>query len=383
VEKKEGGWEMGVVWEQEMKLKHKLPGYLATGLLTLATALWTFWGVGEMYYEGWWGQWTNRLPYLAPMVICWAFAFLALTWPRLGGWIILLVGGAFTVWRWILQARLGGLTLSWALGWFPISAVFILIGILFLLDGRNRRRQRAARWQPPSQWWRRNVHYLVVFIPSILIAFGVTILFTPLLSSRYDNGDVGAWHVAGNGVNLIWAPAGLGWSQGIGPSQEAGERMPGANLSWNEIAFYGAHPIGLGEKPDAQVRNATSADMQVTGLCRYLSADGSTLMAETQNIWRMPTTDEIVRSLVRRGENANCVWDGQSSSADCQVQPNKDAPLWNSDASPIYYYAGQEYDEESAWYVPYTGGGLYGGVIGAQPKNGGNPRHGFRCVREP
>jgi hypothetical protein len=363
--------------------RHKLPGYLATGLLALATGLWTFWGVGEMYYEGWWGQWTNRLPYLVPMAICWIFAMLALTWPRLGGWIIFLVGGAFTAWRWILQARIEGLTLAWALGWFPISAVFILIGILFLLDGRSRRRQRTAGRQPPRQWWRRNLRYLVVFIPSILIALGVTVLFVSLLASRYDDGNRGAWHTNGNWINLIWAPAGPGWSEGIGSSQEAGELLPGANLSWNAIAFYGVYPVGFGEKIKTQGRNATEADMQATGLCRYLSGDGSTLMAESQNIWRMPTTDEIVRSLVRSGEIAGCVWDGQSGSAECQVQPNKDAPLWNPDASTIYYYSGEEYAQDSAWVVPYTGGGLYGGVIGAQSKNGGNSRHGFRCVREP
>ena len=57
--------------------KHQLPGYLAIVLLAVATTLWTFWGVGEMYYEGWWGAWTNRLPYLVPVAICWAFALLA------------------------------------------------------------------------------------------------------------------------------------------------------------------------------------------------------------------------------------------------------------------------------------------------------------------
>jgi hypothetical protein len=106
-------------------------------------------------------------------------------------------------------------------------------------------------------------------------------------------------------------------------------------------------------------------------------------MDEPQNIWRMPTTDEIVRSLVRDGETARCAWNGQSSNADCRVQPNKDIPLWIPEASPIYYYSGEEHDEYSAWYVPYTGSGLYGGVIGPQIKSGGNSRHGFRCVCEP
>jgi hypothetical protein len=123
--------------------------------------------------------------------------------------------------------------------------------------------------------------------------------------------------------------------------------------------------------------------MEATGLCRYLSEDGATLMWERQNIWRMPTTDEIVRSLVHRGANAGCTWNGEEGSADCEVRPNKDTPLWAGDMEPVYYWSADEYDEEHAWYVPYTGGGRYGGVISWQPKRWGNPRHAYRCVREP
>jgi hypothetical protein len=381
---------MGVPLEQSMttpSLKQRLPGYLATGLLTLATVLWTFWGVGEMYYEGWWGAWTNRLPYLVPMTVCWVFAFTALTWPRLGGWLILFVGGAFTAWRWVRQAQLGLFTLRWALGWFPISAALVLVGLLFILEGHYRRQQRVVGWTFPHRWLRRNLGYVVVFIPTLLTALGVTIFFMPLLSSRFDDGERGARRIEGNGVTLIWAPAGPGWSAGVGPSQGAGELLPGANLSWNEIAFYGVPPVGFEEKPGYVHRNATEADMQNTGLCRYLCEDGTALMSEPQDIWRMPTTDEIVRSLVRRGESAGCTLrgaqDGGIPQADCAVQPNKDTPLWDPDASPIYYYSGQEYNKDSAWYVPYTGGGLYGGAISHQIKSAGNSRHGFRCVRQP
>lgn len=377
-------YKKGKILGDVVKQKDCIPGHIATGLLCLATSLWTYWGFGEMFYEGWWGAWTNRLPYLVPTFICWIFAFLALTWPRLGGWIILAIGGGFTAWRWILQARLGGLSFAWVLGWIPISLIFVLIGGLFILEGIYRRKRHSTSWLPPRQWWRRNLRYLVVYIPSLLTAAGVTALFAPLIASRFDDNrhhDVRT--IAGNGVALIWAPAGPGWSAGVGPSQQAGELLPDANLSWNEIAFYGLPPVGFGDKPGFGDRDATTLDMQTTGLCRYLSADGRTLRTAPQDIWRMPTVDEIVRSLVRAGENAGCSWDGHSSSADCDRQPNKDTPLWDPDASPIYYYSGEEYDESSAWYVPYTGGGMYGGVIGAQSKSGGNSRHGFRCVREP
>jgi len=55
--------------------------------------------------------------------------------------------------------------------------------------------------------------------------------------------------------------------------------------------------------------------------------------------------------------------------------------VWHLDEEPIYYWSADEYHEESAWYVPYTGGGRYGGMISYQPKDWGNPRHGYRCVR--
>jgi len=123
--------------------------------------------------------------------------------------------------------------------------------------------------------------------------------------------------------------------------------------------------------------------MEETCICRYLSEDGKTLMNERQNIWRMPTTEEIVRSLVGEGKNARCTWDKKSGKADCVRRPNKDTPLWAPDEEPIYYWSADEYDEESAWYVPYNGGIRYGGVISHRTKDWGNPRHGYRCVREP
>jgi len=211
----------------------------------------------------------------------------------------------------------------------------------------------------------------------------VSVQFAPLLVSRVDDGDRGVRLIKGNGITLIWAPAGPGWSPGYGSSQAAGRLLPGANPSWNDIAFYGVTPVGFCDKPGCEGRNATAADMKTTGLCRYLSADGLTPMSEPQDIWRLPTTDEIVRSLVRNGQNAGCTWDGESDSAQCRVQPNKDTPLWAPDWSPIYHWSSDEYDAEHAWYVPYTGGGRYGGRIDYQPKSWGNPRHGYRCVREP
>ena len=363
--------------------KYKLPGYIATGMLALSTTLWTFWSVGEMFYEGWWGKWTNRLPYLVPAFICWLLTFIALSWPRLGGWIIILIGGGFTIWRWMRQYQLGLLTLRWALSFFPISGLLILVGVLFFLEAHYRRKRRMIDREPPKKWVSRNLLFIIAYTPPLLTAIVVTALFAPLVLSRYDDGDRDARLIRGNGVSLIWAPSGPGWSEGVGPSQDEGKLLDGANLSWNAIAFYGVPPVGFGDKTGYTGRNATETDMQVMGLCRYLSEDGTALLHEAQDIWRMPSTDEIVRSLVRKGENAGCSWDGVSMHAECNIQPNKDSPLWAPEASVIYYLAADEYDEDSAWYVPYTGGGLFGGVIGHQKKTDGNSRHGHRCVKNP
>ena len=136
--------------------------------------------------------------------------------------------------------------------------------------------------------------------------------------------------------------------------------------------------LGSGDKPGHEGLYATSEDMEATGLCRYLSEDGLTLMTESQDIWRMPSVDEIVRSLVRHGKNAGCTWDGKSQNASCQILPDKETPLWVAEWSPIYYWAADEYDQYEAYYVAYNGS-----IIGHQTKSWGNPRHGYRFVREP
>jgi hypothetical protein len=364
-------------------LKLRLPGYIATALVIVTTSLWTFWGVGEMYYEGWWGPWSERFLYVMFAAACLLLTLVAVTWPRAGGWLLIGIGGGFTVWWWGMAARSGLLTINRVIGTFPVSGMLVITGGLFLFERRYRRQMRERGWKAPHNWLRRNLRYVFAVGFPCLITIGVSLYWAPMLLTRTDDGDRGARLIEGNGVTLIWAPAGPGWWEGIGPSKEAGRLLSGANLSWNDIALYGVVPVGMGDKSGYADGDATAEDMEITGLCRYLSGDGLTLMDEPQDIWRMPTTDEIVRSLVRHGQNAGCMWDGQAASAQCEVQPDKETPLWVPGWSPIYYWSADEYDAHEAWYVPYTGGGSYGGVIGHQPKSWGNPRHGYRCVREP
>jgi hypothetical protein len=76
------------------------------------------------------------------------------------------------------------------------------------------------------------------------------------------------------------------------------------------------------------------------------------------------------------GQNAGCSWDGESSTLDCTLTPDKETPLWAPDESPVYYWVYDEFDEENAYYVSYNG------YVSNQPKDWGNPRHGYRCVKD-
>ena len=83
-------------------------------------------------------------------------------------------------------------------------------------------------------------------------------------------------------------------------------------------------------------------------ICRYLSEDGTKLMNEPQDIWRMPTTGEIVRSLALHGENAGGVWDSETGRTEYEFRPDKETPLWAPDQEPIYYWSADEYDEQES-----------------------------------
>jgi hypothetical protein len=134
---------------------------------------------------------------------------------------------------------------------------------------------------------------------------------------------------------------------------------------------------GYGWQDDGTWVSATAEDMQTYNVCRYLNEDGTKLLDEPQDNWRMPTTDELVRSLGRHGENAGCTWNGKIGRATCDVHPDKESPLWASDKAPIYYWSIDEYDERNGYFVSYNA------YVNRTYKNSGNPRHSYRCVREP
>jgi hypothetical protein len=333
--------------------------------MILVTTLWTFWGAAEMYHEGWWGAWTNRLPYLAPLAVTLIPTLVAFRWPLVGGGLIVLVG-AFAI---VMFGR----------GVSIIGLLIALVGAAFVVDGAlkpdrfSETCQVCQVWSAP--WWRRRGRYLLALALPALVLLGVSATRLPVVLTRIDDGDRGARLIEGNGLSLVWAPEGPGWNW-VQPW--------GGYASWQSVALYGAPPLGMGDKPgygrqeDGSYVYATAEDMAATNVCRYLSADGAALLDEPLDVWRLPTTDEVVRSLGRHGDNAGCEWSGGvRQAARCQVQPDKESPLWATDHAAIYYWTADAYSEEEGYFVAYNG------TVNATRKSGGNPRHSYRCVREP
>lgn len=350
------------------RLEGRLPGYVGTALCVLVTTLWTSWGVVEMFHEGWYRPF-EWLFFLLPAGVCLVLTLVALTWPRLGGWLLMAVGGVFyagQLWRAAARYRL---TLNMVLSWFPVSGLLLLVGLLFLLEGRRKRSVVASA---DSRWWRRNLRYLIAIGVPFLLGIGLSIEPAIRVSSRVDDGYRGERLIEGNGVVLTWAPTGPGWVTGT------------AAPAWNEIALYGVTPVGFAGKEhghggqcnkDTDVGCPTATDMQRYNVCRYLSEDGTRLMDAPQGFWRMPTTDELVRSLVRHGQNARCTWDGEPGRAQCKILPDKETPLWDPKAPVIYYWSADEHDAALAYKVAYNG------RVDVLHKFSGLGSCGYRCVR--
>lgn len=369
----------GLVCGRDLDLKisdrlkgRRLPGWTAAVFMTVITGFWTYWSYGEMYHEGWWGAWYNRLPYLIPSLIFILLTIVGIQWPRVGGWLLVLFGFGFSIFFMDIEFVDGRLSIGRDWIGSLVSLPVAFLGGLFLWDGRQKR--KGVFPVPGGPWWRRNLRLVLAVGVQVLVILGVSAAMLPVVLTRRDDGDRSARLIEGNGVALVWAPEGPGWNF----------KQPfGGYPSWQSVALYGVEPIGLGNKPGYEPRRedrkfASREDMQATNLCRYLSDDGSSLEEQRVDIWRMPTVDELVRSLVRHGDNAGCVWQGEDGEqVQCEIQPDKESPLWSTDHAPVYYWAADEYSERLGYFVSYNG------FVNAAHKAGGNPRHSYRCVREP
>ena len=291
-------------------------GWCAVGLSTLTACFWAFWGIIENFHEGWWQPsiWM-RLASLLCMYLLFADLFI-------GAGLIAVywprIGGGLHItaglWAlWFFRAASPTLVFPFMVG--PLVG----IGIAYWLGRPCPRRLAVA---------------ILCGLPLLtILVFGVEPAWR--IAHRLDDSALGARRLSGNGVDLVWAPQGPGW--------------PPNGVSWDEA-----------------VRR-----------CQYLTEDGLSLANEPQNIWRLPTIEEAVRSMHRYGRNCEGQWDPTRQRASYRTTPDKESPLWDVHTQVVYWWTATELNERQALII------VYDGKAWPRHKNFRPGYLGFRAVKDP
>ena len=246
-----------------------------------------------------------------------------------------------------------------------------------MYEGIRRRRTADDAELPPASWWRRNWRHAALLGGSGLIFLGASVYMLPIVLTRVDDGDRSARLIEGNGVDLIWAPEGPGWNW----------KQPwGGYLSWQDVALYGLPPVGIDDKPGygrledgSGIIFATQEEMAQYNLCRYLNEDGTALMETPQG--RVAHAHHRRTGALAgppRGKRRLHLA-GRIQGAGWNVIPcrTRNPPCGSTDHPVIYYWTADSYNERRGYFVAYNG------TVNATYKLGGNPRHSYRCVKEP
>jgi len=293
--------------------KQKIMGWIAVGLSTLITCGWALWGIIENFHEGWYfeSMWSN----LGMMFVQYLSPMLIF----MGVTVISVtwprVGGGLH--------GLSALFAIWFFKAFSNAATFLVIlpliglGVMYWF-GRPQPKKLAVS--------------LIVGLPMLtLIISGISPVIR--VSQRVNDGNLQARLVQGNGVELTWAPDGPGWPR------EGGD-------------WYAARQA-----------------------CQYLFEDGLNLATSSQDIWRLPTVDEVVRSMALHGQNSGGEWNAETADATYETNPDKESPLWNPYSQVIYWWTATEIDEDRAYII------VYDGKVWPRSKEFGPAYLGFRCVK--
>ena len=295
--------------------KRKIGGWVAVSISIGITSFWAFWGIIENFHEGWFHEsWLWNVGLMFAQYLSPMLIFMGISLISIY-WSR--VGGSLHV----IMAAL----MFWFFGAASNAAILFIIIPMALLG--------VLYWvgRPQPQ---KITTTLIIGIPLLtLVLSGAYPIWR--VAHRVNDGNFAARLVEGNGVTLIWAPDGPGW--------------PRQGVTWDE------------------------AD----NVCRYLTEDGAAIAHTPQNIWRLPTVDEAVRSLSLHNENCGGTWDAQQAQASYEMQPDKETPLWNIHSQVIYWWTATEVDEERAYMI------VYNGQVWPRTKQFGPGYLGFRCVKPP
>jgi hypothetical protein len=295
----------------------------------------------KAFFDGWWSaSFLENLWMMANTLVLATIpvtlGLVALGWPRIGGLIHIVIGALLFVLLFLADCGFlpdpnhPNLSVLW---------VVLLAGLLLAIMGIA-----YLKGRPRPRWLA--ITLVVAFPIAVCLIFAVEPVW--LISHRIDDGITAARRVRGNGVELVWAPAGPGWPREGSETLEDAEKI-----------------------------------------VSRLTEDGLSLADSPQNIWRLPTVDEVVRSLTRDGENAAGEWNANLERAKYRVVPDKESPLWQSHSPVVYWWTSSRIPESRtsdkpdgrvAYIVSYQGNvsKLYTFVSSAYA--GG--WLGFRAVKE-
>jgi len=294
---------------------HQIAGWIAVGFSALITCVWAYWGIIENFHEGWYYQeWLSNIGLMFAQYLSPMIIFMGVT-------LVSICWPRIGSVLYVIFALLA----AWFFKAFSNAATFLLIipliglGALYWF-GRPQPRKLAVS--------------LVVGLPLLTLTISGMGPFLRV-SQRVNDGNLQARLVNGNGVDLIWAPDGPGW--------------PRTGGNWNEAQR----------------------------VCQHLSEDGLTSSPVPQNLWRLPTVDETVRSMAHHEQNSAGVWDAENAKAAYKTAPDKESPLWNVYSQVIYWWTATEVDEERAYII------VYDGKVWPRSKQFGSAYLGYRCVKQP
>lgn len=302
---------------RKMNTAHKrnIMGWIAVILSLMLTSVWAGWGIIENFHEGWYSE--SLLSNMGMMFVQYLSPMLVFMSATIVSIYWPRFGGGLH-WFFALLA-------IWFFQAFSNAATFLIIIPLIGMG--------ALYWFGRPQP-RKTAVLLACGLPTLtLIILGTPAAFR--VSQRIDDENLQTRLVHGNGVTLIWAPDGPGW--------------PREGGNWHKA--------------------------QRT--CLQLGKDGLTLESTPQNVWRLPTVDEAVRSMARHGQNSSGVWNAEAFEATYSIVPDKETPLWNVHSQVIYWWTATEIDNTKAYII------VYDGKVWPRSKDFGPAYLGFRCVKLP
>jgi hypothetical protein len=287
---------------------------VAVALSTAIASFWALWGMIENFHEGWFHE--SLLLNVGLMFVQYLSPVIIFVTLTLLGIAFPRVGSVAHV--------LAGLILYLVLFDLSDTVAMLFIIVPMLILGTL---YWFGRPQP-----RRVAYLIAVGLPTLIL---VICAVEPVarIAGRIDDGNLQTRLVEGNGVRLMWAADGVGW--------------PHEGATWHEALRR----------------------------CQNLAEDGTTLAESAQNVWRLPTVEEAVRSMSRHGINSGGIWDGQTKAATYQVRPDKESPLWNVHSQVIYWWTGTEIDDEKAYII------VYDGKVWPRRKRFAPAYLAYRCVR--